>query len=107
MFLLMLGKFFRMLHLVCLDAKESRKLKLFQDNKLRIEMPKNVSSTVMFGNTLAKGLVGRGFTRITLLVKLMSPIKFFRTVIKKEKRNFTFFHLLQQNKDVLCDQQNK
>jgi hypothetical protein len=63
-----------------LRRRETNKVKLFQTSGLQPKMPQLVGSTVMFGMMLAKDLVGRGFTPIMLLAKLMLPIKFFLTV---------------------------
>ena len=60
-----------------LRRKKTKKVKLFQTNGLQMKTPQTLGSSVMFGMNLAEGLVEMGFTLLTLLAKLMFPIKFF------------------------------
>ncbi len=60
-----------------LRRKKTKKVKLFQTNGLQAKVPCTLGSSVMFGTKLAEHLVAMGFTPLRLLVKLMSPIKFF------------------------------
>ena len=65
-------------------------------------MPHIVGSTVMFGMVLAERLVGMGLTLSVVLLKLMSPIKFFLIVHWYRSKNFTQTKIVENDFEVFC-----